>query len=135
MKERDNKYSNALDDITLFCEERDWAQFHNPKDIAVALSIESIELLELFRWKSTRESEDLLVDDSKRTDIEHEVADNAFFLLLFCKNNNIDLWDVLDKKMKLNKSKYPIERVKGRSKKYNEYEEYSNSDSLSGDKS
>jgi len=135
MSERYDRYKQALEDISRFCEERDWAQFHNPKDVAVALSIESIELLELFRWKTAQESEDLLTDASKRTEIEHEVADIAFFLMLFCKNNDIDLWDVLDQKMKLNRSKYPVERVKGKSKKYNEYQEYGDSDSLSGNES
>lgn len=131
----ENRFDSALAEIKQFCEERDWSQFHNPKDVALALSIESIELVELFRWKTGLESHEMLESPDTKLKAEQEVADILFFLLLFCDKSNIDMWQALEEKMVSNRSKYPVERVKGKNKKYNEYSEYKSSDSVPSDKS
>jgi NTP pyrophosphatase (non-canonical NTP hydrolase) len=105
--------------IRAFRDERDWVQFHNPKDMAIALSIESSELLEHFLWKNPEEVAQRVV--SKRDEIEEEIADIAIYLVELADNLDIDLLDAMEKKLRRNAEKYPAERVKGSSLKYNEY--------------
>ena len=116
---------HTLDALTsqliAFRDERDWQQFHNPKDLAAALSIEAAELQELFLWKKV---EDLATESPKQRErIEEEIADIASFLLLLCNELKIDLADALQRKIAKNAEKYPAETVRGSSKKYNEYSE------------
>lgn len=105
-----------LNDLTTrlveFRDQRDWAKFHNPKDLALAINIETSELLELFLWKQAAE-----VDKIK---VEEEVADIFAYLLLFAEKYEIDLFQALLRKIEINKIKYPIEKSKGVSTKYNE---------------
>ncbi len=107
--------------VKKFCEERDWDQFHNAKDLAIALSIEVSELLEIFRWKSLDEIEQLFLDDKKRGKIEDEMADIFYFLLRIAQKYGVDLSRSLEKKMDKNKNRYPIEKARGSNKKYNEF--------------
>ncbi|TCD17610.1 nucleotide pyrophosphohydrolase [Pedobacter psychrodurus] len=95
-----------------FRDERDWAQFHNPKDLALALSIESAELLELFLWKN---AEDANVDK-----IKEELADVFSYALLLAEKYNLDVKQIILDKIKLNDTKYPVGKAKGTAKKYNE---------------
>lgn len=95
-----------------FRDERDWAKFHNPKDLALAINIETSELLELFLWKEA--------GDVDRQKVMEEVADIFAYLLLFIDKYEIDLNQALLNKIELNKIKYPIEKFKGISTKYNE---------------
>ena len=102
-----------------FVDDRDWAQFHNPKNLSINLGIEAAELQELFVWQK----EDSLASfvEEHRTDIEDEVADIAFNLFQFCNQVNIDLSKAIENKLvKINK-KYPIDKCKGLAKKYTEY--------------
>lgn len=111
--------SKLIQRLLAFRDERDWQQFHNPKDLAAALSIEAAELQELFLWKS---AEDLDLDSpEKRERIEEEVADIASFLLLLCSEVGIDLEEAITRKIEKNASKYPADKVRGSSRKYNEY--------------
>lgn len=103
-----------------FCDDRDWEQFHNPKDLAIGISTEANELLSLFRFKRKEDMEEMLKSSNKRVDIEDEVADIFFFLLRFAQMNNIDLSEALDKKIEKNNKKYSIEKFKGSNKKYSE---------------
>ena len=103
-----------------FCEERDWDQFHTPKELAIGISTESAELLDLFRFKSEEEVQKI-INSTKREEVEDELADILFFLLRFAKTNEIDLSEAIVKKINKNKEKYPIDKVKGNNKKYNEY--------------
>jgi dCTP diphosphatase len=103
-----------------FLKERDWEQYHNPKDLAVALSIESNELLELFQWKTAEESFELLKE--KRDDIAGEVADIMHFLVAFSNATGIDLYEEFNKKLVKNNNRYPKELVKGKSHKYTYYQ-------------
>jgi NTP pyrophosphatase (non-canonical NTP hydrolase) len=109
--------------IRAFRDERDWAQFHNPKDMAIAISIEASELLEHFLWKSPNELGARISE--KREEIEEEIADIGIYLTELADNLGIDLLAAMEKKIGKNALKYPAQRVKGNSKKYNEYSEES----------
>lgn len=106
-----------------FCDERDWKQFHNIKDLAIGLSIEASELLQIFLWKNSDEVQDTLENPGKRENIEDEVADVFFFLLRIAHLNDIDLQSALEKKIIKNKLKYPVSQFKGSNKKYNEIQD------------
>ncbi len=108
--------------IKTFCEERDWDQFHNAKELAVALSIEASELLEIFRWKTRKEVDELFKNEKKREEIEDELADVVYFPIRLAQLYNIDLSRAIEKKMRKNNEKYPADKVKGLHKKYNEYD-------------
>lgn len=95
-----------------FNQERDWEQFHNPKDLALAISIESGELLELFLWKDANQ-----VDKSK---IQLELADVLAYTFLLANKLDLDIKDIIFEKLRVNGNKYPIDKSKGNSKKYTE---------------
>lgn len=116
----ENKTINELmKQVQEFCEARDWDQFHNPKDLAIGLSTESNELLDIFRFK-TEEQMNKIMNSSKREHVEEEIADVFFFVLRFAQMNNIDLSEALTKKIAKNNEKYPVEKAKGSNDKYNE---------------
>lgn len=106
--------------VRKFCEERDWDQFHNPKDLAIDIVNEASELLEHFRYKSEKESVDIINNLSKKQRISEEMADILFTLLRLSQKYNIDLSDTLYRKIEEIAWKYPIEKAKGNNKKYNE---------------
>lgn len=97
---------------------RDWAQFHDPKNLAEALSIEAGELLENFLWKSVDQSRKL--SEYELGNVREEIADIFIFLTYLCEEFKIDLIDVVQAKVSLNENKYPVEKAKGSSKKYTE---------------
>lgn len=109
-----------MEKIKAFCEERDWDQFHNPKDLAIGISTEANELLDIFRFKSEQEMRQILSEPSKREHVEEELADTLFFVLRFAQMNGIDLGEILDKKMLKNAVKYPVDKSKGKNLKYTE---------------
>lgn len=95
-----------------FRNDRDWAQFHNPKDLAIALNVEAGELLELFLWKSS--------EDANVPKVKEELADVFAFAFLLAEKYGFDVPEIVMEKMKTNASKYPVEKAKGTAKKYNE---------------
>ncbi len=100
-----------LTDLLLkFRDERDWKQFHNSKDLALAISIEASELNELFLWKSNED-----VDKEK---LKEELADVFSFALLLAEKHNLDVSSIIENKVKLNGQKYTVEKSKGTAKKY-----------------
>jgi len=103
-----------------FCEERDWDQFHSPKDLAIGVSTEASELLELFRFKTDQEVKELLKDPKFEEKLSEEAADVFFFILRLCQMNEIDLEKSFHKKLAKNAEKYPVEKSKGSNKKYDE---------------
>lgn len=107
--------------IRAFRDARDWSQFHNPKDMAIAISIEASELLEHFLWKKEAELDDRI--EERREEIESEIADIGIYLTELADNLGIDLLAAMDRKISVNESKYPADRVKGSSRKYTEYSE------------
>ena len=106
--------------VQSFCEARDWDQYHNPKDLAIGISTEANELLDLFRFKNDQDMAAILADPIRRTAVGQELADVFFFLLRFAQMNRFDLAAELDKKMALNEAKYPISDSKGNNRKYND---------------
>jgi NTP pyrophosphatase (non-canonical NTP hydrolase) len=107
--------------VRLFCEDRDWDQFHNAKDLAIGIVTEASELLDCFRFKSESDIDEMFKDINKKQKILEEVADVLFFTLRIAQRYNIDLSTELEKKIKKNNEKYPVEKAKGSNKKYNEY--------------
>jgi len=105
-------------EIREFCDDREWEQFHTPKDLAIGLMTESGELAELFRFKNETEQLDLLSDSNRREEIEDELADILFFLLRFTDLYDIDLEGALANKMEKNRAQYPEHEYKGSNEKY-----------------
>ncbi len=106
------KIDQIIEALVSFREERDWAKYHTPKDLSLALSIESSELLECFLWKTD--------DEANITDVKEELADVFAYAFLLLDHYGWDLTDIMMAKIALNKEKYPIEKSKGNAKKYNE---------------
>ncbi len=104
--------NKLIQEIVKFRDERDWEQFHNSKDLALSLSIESYELLELFLWKSN--------EDFKLDKLKEELADVLMYAFLLAHKNDLDIEEIILDKIKKNAEKYPIDKSKGNSTKYNE---------------
>ena len=102
--------------IISFRNERDWAQFHDPKNLAEALSIEAGELLENFLWKTTEQSRNLTAEELKN--VKEELADIFIFLTYLSEEYKIDILSEVNKKIAKNETKYPLDKAKGSSKKY-----------------
>jgi NTP pyrophosphatase (non-canonical NTP hydrolase) len=107
---------NDLQDLTqrlvAFRNERDWEQFHNPKDLALAISIEANELLEAFLWKGA--------DEAKVEKVKEELADVFAYALLMANHYNLDVAEIVREKVARNAEKYPVEKARGTAKKYDE---------------
>lgn len=103
-----------------FCEERDWYQYHNSKDLSIGIITEASELLEHFRFKSKEQIGEMLADPQRRQMIGNELADVFFFVLCFAQMNDFDLSDELLNKMEINGRKYPVNVANGSNKKYTE---------------
>ena len=106
--------------IKLFCEERDWDQFHNPKDLAIGISTEANELLDIFRFKTNEQMVKMFQDSVIKVNIEDEIADVLFFILRFAQMNHLDLEQCLNDKLIKNAKKYPVDKIKGKNLKYTE---------------
>lgn len=111
--------SDLLKKILKFRKERNWKKFHTPKNLAISISLEANELLEHYQWLSTKES--LNYSKKNKTEISEEMADVFIYLLLMAHDLDIDLLDASIKKIKKNNKKYPVEKSKGTSKKYNKF--------------
>ncbi|MBE5961352.1 MAG: nucleotide pyrophosphohydrolase [Lachnospiraceae bacterium] len=109
--------------IAKFCSDREWDEFHNPKDLAIGISTEAGELLDLFRFKNEEDVEEIFYHPDKRVRVEEELADVLFFVLRFAQMNHIDLKQALEMKLEKNAKKYPVEKARGSNKKYNEFEQ------------
>jgi NTP pyrophosphatase (non-canonical NTP hydrolase) len=103
--------------IRKFRDERDWKQFHNHKDVALSLVLEASEVLEHFQWKSPAEVE--AHGRENKEELSDELADVAIYLMELADNLKIDLPKAIERKLKKNALKYPIEKAKGRHTKYN----------------
>ena len=107
------------DALRRFAADRDWERFHAPKNLAMALSVEAAELLEHFQWMS--EAQSRTPDSDKRSGIREELADVFLYLILLADKLDIDLLAAAVDKIALNEAHYPVEKVRGSSKKYTEY--------------
>ena len=115
-----NSHEDLARRLREFSTARDWEQFHDPKNLAEAISIEAGELLELFLWKTTEQSRNLAQEQIK--ELEEEVADILIFLTYLADTFDIDLVAAAIAKIELNELKYPVEKAKGSSKKYSDLE-------------
>jgi NTP pyrophosphatase (non-canonical NTP hydrolase) len=111
--------ADLKEQVRQFCEARDWDQYHNAKDLAIGVSTEAGELLDLFRFKSLEEVEGMFRDAGEREEIEDEAADVLLFLLRLGQKYDIDLARAFERKMEKNSKKYPVEKTRGSNKKYN----------------
>ena len=102
--------------LAAFVEERDWNQFHNPKNLAMALAAEAGELLEHFQWLSAEEAARLSPDATR--EVALEMADILLFLLRLSDRLGVDLLSAAEKKLEINRKKYPVEKARGRATKY-----------------
>ena len=106
-----NQLQSLTEKVIKFRDERNWKQFHNSKDLSLALSIEASELNELFLWKKAED-----VDEDR---LKEELADVLIYAFLLAKNHNLNIEEILLSKLAVNSKKYPIEKSKGNANKYN----------------
>ncbi len=102
--------------IIAFRDARDWKQFHNPKDVALSLVLEASEVMEHFQWKNSKEMEKYVKEN--KVAIGEELADVLYWVLLMSHDLDIDILSALDRKLKINEAKYPVEKAKGKHTKY-----------------
>jgi NTP pyrophosphatase (non-canonical NTP hydrolase) len=107
--------------IKSFVKERDWEQYHSPKNLSMSIAIEAAELMEHFQWTTNDHARKLLRDKRKREEIEDELADIAIFILDFCNAFQIDIEQCILRKLEKSKIKYPASIVKGKAHKYTYY--------------
>ncbi len=105
-----NDIQEIIQELIKFRDERDWEQFHNPKDLALAINVEAGELLELFLWKNA--------EDVSKEKVEEELADVFAFAFLLAEKYGLDVKQIVLDKVKLNGEKYPVEKAKGTATKY-----------------
>ena len=110
--------SEIQNQLKKFAIERDWEQFHTPKNLAMALSVEASELVEIFQWLNVEESNS--PDQRQIEKVNNEVADIAMYLLRFCSVLGIDLEKAIERKLERNAQKYPVNLSKGNAQKYNQ---------------
>ncbi|EJL60414.1 nucleotide pyrophosphohydrolase [Flavobacterium sp. CF136] len=110
-----DKYKKIIKELIQFRNDRDWEQFHDSKNLALAISLEAAELNELFLWKKDDEVENINKDRLKE-----EIADILSFTFLLAEKHNLDVFDIVSEKIKKNAQKYPVDKAKGTAKKYNE---------------
>ncbi|HHX62478.1 MAG TPA: nucleotide pyrophosphohydrolase [Epulopiscium sp.] len=118
MNDKNNTITDLQAIVSRFCEERNWRQYHNPKDLAIMISTEASELLSVFRYKNEKDIEKIF--SNKKEAVEDELADILFGLLRFAELNDIDLAQSLENKIAKNNIKYPVEKSFGRNEKYDE---------------
>ncbi len=104
----------TIDRILKFRDDRDWKQFHNPKDLAISISLEAAELLEVFQWSGSDTS-----NDNKQEKIKEELADVLNYCVIMADACGLDIDEIVQEKLKVNEMKYPVDKAKGKSDKYN----------------
>ncbi len=109
------RFESLVARIKKFSDDRDWSQFHDPKNLAISLNLEATEVLELYQW-----TKDNQLKPERAGKINEELADVFYWLILLSNYYSIDIVEALDKKMDQNEEKYPVEKAKGKSDKYNE---------------
>lgn len=112
MQSHNSDISEIMEEVTRFTQERDWDQFHNGKDLALALSIEAAELNEAFLWKNP--------EDVKVEKIREELADIFTYAFLMADKYDLDIKEIILSKLALNAQKYPVEKARGNARKYTE---------------
>ena len=117
VQEKDRRMKELINLINQFRDERDWRKFHNEKDLAISISLEASELLELFQWKQSEE-----VVEKSLKEIKEELADVFMYSFMLADNLNLDVEEIIKEKIDINAKKYPVELSKGNNKKYTDLE-------------
>lgn len=117
---RINSLESLRDRLRDFARERDWDQYHTPKNLSMALIAEAAELVEHFQWVEGDKSH--LLEDKTRKSVEEELADILIYLVRISDKLGVDLFEAVERKIVINEQKYPAEKVRGSAKKYTEYE-------------
>lgn len=120
MNDHDTSLETIKEKVLAFARERDWEQFHSPKNLSMAISAEAAELMEHFLWQSPEQSRTDVADPALRAKVEEELADVIIFALEFANMTGIDVAAAIGAKMERNAAKYPVEKARGRSVKYTE---------------
>ncbi|WP_426117117.1 nucleotide pyrophosphohydrolase [Massilia sp. PWRC2] len=115
----DGEFSQLRALVRQFVDERDWDQFHTPKNLSAALSVEAAELLEHFQWLHKGDQAELGPD--RLVEVRHEMADVLVYLVRLADKLDVDLVQAVQEKMVLNRAKYPAEQVRGDARKYDAY--------------
>ena len=115
-----SQFSDVIEYLHRFAQERDWEQFHSPKNLSMALSVECAELMEHFQWMDSQASCNL--SDEQKQAVGEEVVDVLLYTLRLADVLKLDLPEAIQQKTQKNEAKYPVNKVKGSSKKYSEYE-------------
>lgn len=118
MKDSDTTIAKLKEIVKVHCEERDWSQYHNPKELAIGASIEASELLEHFIFKSEKEMKEMLADPKERREISGELSDILYNIIRLAQMNDIDIATAFDEKMEQNRKKYPVDKARGSNRKY-----------------
>ena len=105
----------TIEEVLKFREVRNWKQFHNPKDLAISISLEAAELLEVFQWSGSD-----TMCESKKDKVREELADVLNYCILMADVCGLDMDEIVQEKIKCNNAKYPVEKAKGSAKKYDE---------------
>ncbi len=114
--EKDSNLTDLRSAVIAFRDARDWQQYHNAKDVAISLTLEAAELLEIFQWSESPPGRDFI--ESKRPQIEDEIADVLYWVLLLSHDLDVDLANALRQKLAANELKYPVSLSRGKSSKY-----------------
>lgn len=121
MSDADTTLQDLRERVAAFVRERDWEQFHTPKDLASAIAIEAAELMELFLWRSVSEVEAVAVGPESRHKVQDELADVLILCLSLANRLEIDTADAVVRKLETNRAKYPADVVRGSAEKYTYY--------------
>jgi dCTP diphosphatase len=120
MSDNDTKIKDLKIQVADFIRERDWEQFHNPKDLAMSISIESAELMEIFQWKTSKEYSEIKPGSSLYNKVKEELADIIIYSISLSNTTGIDISEAIIQKLSKNSEKYPIDKARGNAKKYDE---------------
>lgn len=121
MKDTKTTIQQLKEKMEVFVNERDWKQFHTPKNISMSIAIEAAELMKIFQWCTQEESYEIVKREKK--EVMDEVGDIFAYLLTFCTVNDIDLSEAFENKLCLSAEKYPIEKAKGNNTKSTKYKD------------
>jgi len=120
MSDPDTTFAEIKARVLAFARERDWEQFHSPKNLSMALAAEAAELMEHFLWSTPDASRQIAQDPVKRAKIAEELADIIIYALEFANATDLDVAKSIEAKMSANAKKYPVEKARGRADKYTE---------------
>jgi NTP pyrophosphatase (non-canonical NTP hydrolase) len=113
MSDRDTTIADLAELVRQFVDERNWGQFHSPKNLAMGMAIEAAELMEHFQWLTVEESKALIQNDDARAEIADELADILIYAFSFSNSAGIDISDAILRKLDRNQTRFPVEAVRG----------------------